>query len=50
MGKYERQIRTYSPCMLLDWFRDDLSAGFEGEGMLEETSFSISLRTVMCKP
>jgi hypothetical protein len=32
--------------MSLDRFRDDLSAGFEGEGMLEQTSFSISLRTV----
>jgi len=32
--------------MLLDCFRDDLSAGFEREGMLEKTSFSISLRTV----
>jgi len=32
--------------MLLVCFRDDLSAGFEGEGMLEQTSFSISLRSV----
>ena len=46
MGKYERQIRAHSPCILLDCFRDDLSAGFQGEGMLEQTSFSISLRTV----
>jgi hypothetical protein len=30
----------------MECFRDDLSAGFEGEGMLEQTSFSISLRTV----
>jgi len=43
---YGRQIRAYSPCMLLGCFRDDLSTGFEREGMLEKISFSISLRTV----
>jgi hypothetical protein len=34
--------------MLLEYFRDDLSAGLEGEGPLEQTSFSfsVSLRTV----
>jgi hypothetical protein len=41
MGKYETQIRA-NPL----GFRDDLIAGFEGEGMLEQTSFSISLITV----
>jgi len=46
MGKYERQVRAYYTCMLMECCRDDLSAGFEGEEMLEQTSFSILLRTV----
>ena len=45
MGKYERQIRAYSLCMLLDSFREDLSVGFEGERMLEQTTLSMTLGT-----